>query len=172
MLRRWSDADIDDLCAAWQDQELQARFGQVESTPGSCRAFVATATAAWQTGTACFLAIVDGDGALVGGCDLSDVDAAAAGAQAEVGYWVRAPSRGLGVASAAVAALLRWAETDLGLARFSLELEADNAPSVAVARQAGFVPDGSDRLDASPAGERRLVRYVRGLRPAPPRRRR
>ena len=162
-LRRWVPDDVADLCAAWQDPELRARFGMAEpSTPESSRTFVAMCEERWEAGTACFLAIVDaGNSALLGGCDLSDLEPGAMGAQADVGYWVRAEARGRGVGAAALAMLLQWAEADLGLTRFSLEAEADNVASSALARGAGFVADGTARVSRSPAGERVLVRYER-----------
>ena len=82
------------------------------------------------------LAVVDPEtDEILGGCDLSDLDG---DGPADVGYWVAAAHRGQNVAVRAVAALLGWARRDLGIDAFALELEPDNAASVAVATSAGL----------------------------------
>jgi RimJ/RimL family protein N-acetyltransferase len=95
----------------------------------------------------------------VGGCDLSDLDDERAGGWADVGYWIAAPERGRGLATAAVLALIDWGVGGLGVERLSLEVEPDNVASVRLARRLGFAPGGTWRFDHG----RRLERYTRAV---------
>ena len=65
----------------------------------------------------------------------------------------------------AVAAVMRWARSALGLGKFTIYVQSENVASVAVAERAGFqeqgesvdFPDGKQRLvyrRAAPAEER------------------
>src|SRR3954447_17162062 len=138
-LRRWRPDDVAPVTDAWQDPELRRRFAVADVTLASIDAFVRDATRAWDDGAAAMLAIVDAaTDRVVGGCDLSTLGG---DGPADVGYWVIAPRRGEGIARRAVAALLEWAGRELHRTEFVLELEADNAASVGVARALGFTPD-------------------------------
>jgi RimJ/RimL family protein N-acetyltransferase len=134
-LRPWSADDVDDLTRIWQDRELQLRF-DVDSpvTRGAVSAYVDGVRARWQDGLQVSLAVVV-DGALVGGCDLDHLDTD----RPDLGYWLAPDARGHGDATRAGALLLAWAEHQLGCSRVCLEVEADNAPSIAVAARLGFV---------------------------------
>ena len=157
-LRRWDDGDVEILGEMWQDEELRRRFAVPTITRASVEVFVHDATRAWDAGTACMLAIVDASSdVLVGGCDLSQLGG---DAPADVGYWIAATHRGSGYATRAVHALVDWAERRLGLAVFVLEIEADNAASLGVARGLGFASDGTERVDTSTEPARTFTRHV------------
>jgi len=64
-----------------------------------------------------------------------DADAGAA----ELGYTVAPAARGRGVATAALAALTRWAFAERGLTRLTLLVEVENVASTRVAERCGYV---------------------------------
>jgi RimJ/RimL family protein N-acetyltransferase len=84
--------------------------------------------------------VVEAGGALAGSCGLTFLGARA-GADAEVGYWTAAGSRGRGYATEATRALTGWA-FEHGARRVRLLTLPGNAASQAVARKAGFHPAG------------------------------
>jgi RimJ/RimL family protein N-acetyltransferase len=64
---------------------------------------------------------------------------------AEITYWVRAPFRGRGLATAAVKLVADWALEDVGLHRLEVKHSVKNGPSCAVATNAGFTVEGTAR---------------------------
>lgn len=64
---------------------------------------------------------------------------------AEIGSGVHPAHRGRGTASAAVAALTRWALSDLGLDRVELVHDLGNTASCAVATRSGVALEGVER---------------------------
>jgi RimJ/RimL family protein N-acetyltransferase len=98
-------------------------------------------------------------GELVGCCgvdDWTDEDVA------QLGYWIAADARGRGYATRAVVLLTRWL-FDLGAARVFLTIVAGNEGSVAVARRAGFVHEGTMRAHSVWEGERCDVMWFAAL---------
>ena len=83
-------------------------------------------------------------GDLVGCCGVDDWSKADV---AQFGYWLAASARGHGYATRAVVLLTRWL-FERGAARVFLTIVADNEASVAVARRAGFVYEGTMRSHA------------------------
>ena len=75
---------------------------------------------------------------------------------AQFGYWIAEDARGRGYATRAVILMTRWL-FDLGAARVFLTIVADNEGSVAVARRAGFVHEGTMRAHSVWQGERHDV---------------
>ncbi len=59
---------------------------------------------------------------------------------AEAGWMIAADCQGRGYAGEAVAAMLAWAAGSVPLQRATCMIDVGNAPSVAVARRAGFSP--------------------------------
>jgi RimJ/RimL family protein N-acetyltransferase len=57
---------------------------------------------------------------------------------AELAYWVRPEGRRRGIALRGLQALTEWAHTAAGLTRVWLEIDPDNAPSLALAQRAGY----------------------------------
>jgi RimJ/RimL family protein N-acetyltransferase len=134
-LRPWSTDVVDDLTRIWQDRELQQRFDvEAPVTREAVSAYVDGVRARWRDDVQISLAIVAGR-ALVGGCDLDHLDTD----RPDLGYWLAPDARGQGYATRAGALLLAWAEAQLGCSTVCLEVEADNAPSIAVAERLGFV---------------------------------
>ena len=63
-------------------------------------------------------------------------------ATGEIGYWVAREARGRGVATRAVRLACAWAASELGLTTLEIVVHEDNAPSLRVARAAGFTQAG------------------------------
>jgi len=63
---------------------------------------------------------------------------------AQFGYWIAPSARGRGYATRSVLLMTGWL-FGLGAARVLLTIVAENDPSVAVARRAGFVHEGTMR---------------------------
>jgi RimJ/RimL family protein N-acetyltransferase len=121
----------------------------------SWRAFAAT-------GAPCGVgfAITDArSGELVGCCGVDDWTEEDV---AQFGYWIAADARGRGYATRAVILLTRWL-FELGAARVFLTIVAGNEGSVAVARRAGFVYEGTMRAHSVWQGERCDVMWFAAL---------
>lgn len=99
-----------------------------------------------------FLAGIRRNGELVGIVGLFDVAAGAGGAR--LAYWVTAPHRGRGVATAACRLLVAHAFAVMKLRFLELHCAAHNAAARAVAERLGF------RLDTPPDSSADLVSYV------------
>ena len=107
----------------------------IEEFASNWRAFATTGT---PSGVA--FAVIDAtSGDLVGCCGVDDWSKADV---AQFGYWIAAGARGRGHATRAVNLLTRWL-FELGAARVFLTIVAENEESVAVARRAGFVYEGT-----------------------------
>ena len=164
-LRPWSEGDAGFLAAAFVDPAIRRYNGVVDRLghpapplsiadaaavidefASNWRAFAATGT---PTGAA--FAITDAlSGDLVGCCGVDEWSKADV---AQIGYWLAPEARGRGVATRAVILLTRWLFR-LGAARVFLTIVAGNEPSVAVARRAGFVYEGTMRSHGIWKGER------------------
>ena len=142
-LRPWSTDDVDDLTRIWQDRELQLRFDvEAPVTRDAVSAYVDGVHARWRDGLQISLAIVV-EGALVGGCDLDHLDTD----RPDLGYWLAPDARGRGDATRAGKLILELAEDQLGCSSVCLEVEADNARSIAVAERLGFTrARGAERV--------------------------
>ena len=155
-LRPWTLDDVPSLTAIWQDAELQRRFAVAPPvTDASTTGYVRGVAGAWHDGMQLSLA-VEADGAVVGGCDIDELQTDAP----QLGYWLAAEARGRGYATRASALLVEWAREVLALRRLEMEIEPDNRPSIGVADRLGFTRmDGIERRD----GDRRLMVYERLL---------
>ncbi|WP_168207544.1 GNAT family N-acetyltransferase [Microlunatus elymi] len=122
------------------------------------RGWSAFATTGTPSGVA--FAITDADsGELVGCCGVDDWTGEDV---AQFGYWVAPEARGRGYATRAVVLLTRWL-FELGAARVFLTILAGNDGSVAVARRAGFVYEGTMRSHSVWHGERCDVMWFAAL---------
>jgi RimJ/RimL family protein N-acetyltransferase len=81
---------------------------------------------------------------------------------AQFGYWLAAKARGRGYATRAVTLLTRWL-FELGAARVFVTIVAGNDASVAVARRAGFLYEGTMRAHSVWQGERCDVMWFAAL---------
>jgi len=98
-------------------------------------------------------------GQLVGCCGVDDWTEEDV---AQFGYWIAAEARGRGYATRAAILLTRWL-FELGAARAFLTIIAGNEDSVAVARRAGFVYEGTMRDHSVWQGERCDVMWFAAL---------
>jgi RimJ/RimL family protein N-acetyltransferase len=98
-------------------------------------------------------------GKLVGCCGVDDWTEEDV---AQFGYWIAADARRRGYATRAVILLTRWL-FELGAARVFLTIVAGNEGSVAVARRAGFVYEGTMRAHSVWQGERCDVMWFAAL---------
>ena len=120
----------------------------------SWSAFAATGTPAVA------FAIQDAkSGELVGACGVDDWTAEDV---AQFGYWIAPKARGRGYATRAAILLTRWL-FDMGAARVFLTIVAGNEGSVAVARRAGFVYEGTMRAHSVWQGRRYDVMWFAAL---------
>jgi RimJ/RimL family protein N-acetyltransferase len=173
-LRPWARDDAPFLTEATADPEIR-RYNGVHDRQGrpapplsdleagstidqfasSWREFAATGA---PRGVA--FAITDGrSGELVGCCGVDDWTGEDV---AQLGYWIAAESRGRGYATRAVVLLTRWLFA-LGAARVFLTIVAGNEASVAVARRAGFLYEGTMRAHSIWQGERCDVMWFAAL---------
>jgi RimJ/RimL family protein N-acetyltransferase len=95
-------------------------------------------------------AITDaGSGSVAGCCGVDDWSYEH---NAQIGYWLAPGARGRGYATRAVVLLTQWL-FDLGAGRVFLTVVAGNESSLAVARRAGFVLEGTMRSHSVWRGE-------------------
>lgn len=72
---------------------------------------------------------------------------------AEFGRVMKARTAPNGIMAPAIGALLDWGRSALGLARFDLEVFADNGAAIRLYERCGFEPTGAHRRVASRRGE-------------------
>ncbi|MDL4777582.1 GNAT family N-acetyltransferase [Actinomadura xylanilytica] len=106
---------------------------------------------------------VGADGALAGTIDLRFAAEGLAPGQVNVAYGLYPSWRGRGLATRAVVLVSRYA-ADQGGKELVIQVEPENAASVAVARRAGFIPG----KHAHGEDGTRLDRYIRDLCIDPP----
>jgi [ribosomal protein S5]-alanine N-acetyltransferase len=143
VLRRLEFGDISWITAACCDRELSRYIPAIPYpyAAADARAFIERAAHAWVKGSAATFVISQApDGAGLGtiGLHLAAGDAGLA----EVGYWLAREARGRGAATIAVQLVSRWAFTELGIERLSLQTAPANVASQRVAERAGFTREG------------------------------
>jgi len=173
-LRPWSTDDAEFMAEACADPAIRRyngvldRLGRpapplsiadaeavIDEFASRWRAFSANGTA---TGVA--FAIVDaGSGQLAGCCGVDDWSKTDV---AQFGYWIAPSARGRGYATRSVLLMTRWL-FGLGAARVFLTIVADNEASIAVARRAGFVHEGTMRSHGVWQGRRCDVMWFAAL---------
>jgi ribosomal-protein-alanine N-acetyltransferase len=84
-------------------------------------------------------------GALVGGCQLSNIRQGVAQSAATLGYWMGERYAGRGLMTDAVVTLTKYCLTKLGLHRIEAACLPDNIASRRVLAKAGFVEEGTAR---------------------------
>lgn len=85
------------------------------------------------------------NGALVGGCQLSNIRQGVAQSAATLGYWMGERYAGKGLMTDAVMALTRYCLTKLGLHRIEAACLPDNIASRRVLTKSGFTEEGTAR---------------------------
>jgi RimJ/RimL family protein N-acetyltransferase len=164
-LRAKTRADVEALVAACQDPEIP-RWTRVpvpyrrEDALG----WLAASELELDAGLAIHWLAVDEEDRPLASVGLMEIDRARG--TGEIGYWVAREARGRGVATRAVRLVADWSFSELGLATVEIVVHEDNAPSLAVARAAGFAETGERRVpprEGLPEG-----RYVISHRHAEP----
>jgi RimJ/RimL family protein N-acetyltransferase len=143
-LRPWRADDAPALAAAWADEEIRANTAvPADTSLGDARRWIAGEPDRRRRGLAVDL-VIEVDGAVAGevGLDLT-------GDEPELGYWVAAPHRGRGLATAAVRLLVDWAFANLPIAR--IVARPTNEPSTRVLMATGFVVESSRWVRHPPA---------------------
>ncbi|MFD4376745.1 GNAT family N-acetyltransferase [Streptomyces sp. NPDC058486] len=134
VLRDWAESDVSAMPDLFDDPDvaywtpLASPFDEAAAATRLVRARTLRAE-----GTTILLAITVDGGAPLGEAMLRRVPGGA-----ELGYAVGPAHRGQGLAVRAVRVMAAYAFEELGMEQAFLELEAENAPSVAVATKAGF----------------------------------
>jgi RimJ/RimL family protein N-acetyltransferase len=168
-LRAMTGADADAVTAACQDPEIP-RWTRVPVPyrRADALAWVAGAELELDAGLSIGWLAVDAEDDLLASVSVMQIDREHS--IGEIGYWVAREARGRGVATRAVRLVCEWAARELGLTTLEIVVHADNAPSLRVARAAGFTRTGERRV-APRAGllEGRYLVHVwptRNARPA------
>ena len=95
----------------------------------------------WKDGTAFNFLITDaGDGTILGGCGLNNIDRE--NRLANLGYWVRTGRTGNGVCPAATKLLAKWGLEKMKLGRIEVLVASDNVRSLRAAEKAGARKEG------------------------------
>jgi [ribosomal protein S5]-alanine N-acetyltransferase len=161
VLRRLEPGDVPWITAACSDRELSRYIPAIPYpyAEADARGFIERATRAWADSSAATFVISQApDGAGLGtiGLHLAAGDTGLA----EVGYWLAREARGHGAATIAVQLVSRWAFTELGIERLSLQTATGNVASQRVAERAGFTREGLLRAwMPTPDGRRHSVMF-------------
>lgn len=162
LLRLPTEADVDEIARACQDEELQRwipvpvpyrRAHAAEWTSDTPRSWAADGELRWLvTGRA--------DGQVLGALGLHARDES----MREIGFWAAPWARGSGVMTAAGRLACRWGFEDLGLGRIEWWANVGNHASRRVADKLGFTFEGTCRSRLLHRG-RRVDGWVAGLLP-------
>jgi len=141
LLRPWSLDDADDLSrAARSAADLAPQFGSADlSAPDAAREFIARSL---RFDDSAKNWAVEADGHAVGNIGATGIEFRHQ--TAWMSYWLAAPARGKGIATAALARVSEWAFAS-GLHRLELGHRVNNPSSCRVALAAGFLAEGVER---------------------------
>ena len=142
-LRRLQLTDRDALAAAVAESAdalgAWMPWANGDYGPDEASTFLATAWLGWQARTTFEFAVVDPEhGELLGLCGLNQ----RSGDSMNLGYWVRSPEAGEGVASAAAKLVSDFGINQLKLSRVRIFHAVGNVGSGRVAQKAGFQREG------------------------------
>jgi RimJ/RimL family protein N-acetyltransferase len=138
ILRRPRLADLPAVVAACQDPDI-SRFIPFVPVPygeDDGRAFLASVESAWEESDERTFAICGEDDVLIGAVTVRLRE------EGTVGYWLAPDSRGRGLMTEAVTAVVRWAREEQGIECLRLWTHPDNLASQVVAERAGFIRIG------------------------------
>jgi RimJ/RimL family protein N-acetyltransferase len=153
VLREWDDDDLAVLAELFDDPEIAYRTPVVSPFDlAAARDYLCKARWSRAEDLRLQLAITT-DGRLPRG-EVLLIRSAAGGPLASIGYSVGAAHRGRHLAARAVRVMTGYAHGAAGLPRVLLEIEPDNAPSIAVAQEAGYHPTGLPPAVAEQKGRR------------------
>lgn len=167
ILRPWTEADIDALTEACQDEEI-LRWVPFPSpyTRSDAETFVReTAPTARAAGTSVVFGVFEAATgravAEVGMHRITDLGAEYGGV-GEIGFWTAREARGRGFVTEAAREVCRWGFRDLGLARIEWVAIVGNEASWRVAEKLGFTREGTLRSSLVQRG-RRLDGWIASL---------
>ena len=147
ILRPFTEADIDAITAACQDEDIQRWIAVPDPyTREDARFFVEeVCTPGWRDETLFNLGTFTKDGGeLVSSVGLHQGVVRPRGV-VEIGYWTAKGQRGRGYTAEAATAVCRWAFKTLGAHRLEWLAGVGNEGSRAVARKVGFTMEGTLR---------------------------
>jgi ribosomal-protein-serine acetyltransferase len=105
------------------------------------RDWIKTNPKSWKNGTEFYFLITDaGDGTILGGCGLNNIDKE--NRRANLGYWVRTSRSARGVCPAATRLLAKWGFEHLKLGRIEVLVAVGNRKSRRAAEKAGAREEG------------------------------
>jgi RimJ/RimL family protein N-acetyltransferase len=156
-LRPFTLLDVTQMTQACQDPEISKWTAAVPfpCTEKDARSWIAAHEDNWQKGSSAQFAIVTANGdVFLGSLGISPFDWDQL--SATIGYWVAAPERNRGVATAALRTGVRWVFDDLGFIEIELVTLIGNGASERVAIKAGFefVEDVVDHCVPTAPGKR------------------
>lgn len=156
VLREWTDADLPVMSELFDDPEVALRSPLASPFDlDAARAYLDMIRRTRAAGRRLHLAVTT-DGRAPLGEVLLNVE------RGTMGYAVGAAHRGRRLAVRAVRLLTAYAQSTLELPRVVLQIEPENAPSVAVARAAGFVLSDEEPEEVARKGRRYvLLSWVR-----------
>lgn len=125
-----------DFLAPWEPARGAEYF-----TDAGQRAALEVSLAEQERGRGLPCAILDGDGAVVGRVNISNIVRGAA-QSGSLGYWMAQAAGGRGVATAAVRDIIRIAFGELGLHRIQADTLVHNVASQRVLERNGFIRIG------------------------------
>jgi RimJ/RimL family protein N-acetyltransferase len=142
---------------ATRDRLLSGDLGELSAAPGWPHDDTAPGMAFLDGGGLVFL-VIDDDGRIAGECGTKT---APIDGRVEIGYGLAAPSRGHGLGTAAVSALVDLLAEDPSITTVDAEVHVGNVPSWRVLERLGFRATGAvshgfaryvRRLDDGPSG--------------------
>ena len=144
-LRPFTIADVPAVTEACQDLEISRWTASIPwpYSEADAVSWISSQPAAVEEGRVLPMAIVGATGQFAGSISLNTFDWEIRTAQ--VGYWVAAPSRGKGVATAALRAITDWGFESLDLSLVTLLTLVGNVASERVAEHARFEKVGEMR---------------------------
>jgi RimJ/RimL family protein N-acetyltransferase len=151
LLRPWTEYDIPAMIAAYRDPEMRRQLRNLVTSTEQARQVIQSRRADREAGRAFSFAVVavpadpgfeaeTAAGSLAGSVVVRGLEQESP--TAEVGYWVVAPARGLGIAPRALDAVCQWVfqlPRARPLQRLDLIHSTMNPSSCRVADKAGFV---------------------------------
>ncbi|MGZ4688466.1 MAG: GNAT family N-acetyltransferase [Acidimicrobiia bacterium] len=140
-----TERDIDEIFAGIRESLPELLTWMAWSHPEYARSetvdWVRSTEQAWIDGTEYSFAIVEhSTSAVLGTCGLNGIDRV--NRWANLGYWVRTPATGRGVATRAATLVAGFGFADLGLDRIEILAATGNAPSQRVAERVGATREG------------------------------
>jgi RimJ/RimL family protein N-acetyltransferase len=170
-LRPWEPADVPAIAEACSDEEIARWLDLIPQpyTEADAVWYVGHCEEGWRDGTSSNFGVVEVDsGQVIGAMGARHLEPDQG--VTEVGYWVRADTRGRGFAGRALRLISGWLLDDVGAARVQLRADAENVPSRRVAEHAGFVEEGTLRSSRfNPRQGRRVDFVMYSLLPSDPR---